>query len=265
MDTTPPVEVTSADLADRTQSPFQANKDVYPGISRDLTMDILSAYFYSLNENPNDGTDSDFPIKEEFVEPLFDLGDTVRVRGGPLDSWADRYEELEGYYSKQVFEIVGMWLKKASSPWGDGRFQSHDGDDNDEGDNDATPDGRHLQTRANPANFVDLYDATQHLLNDDSDVDSQAFDPLANDCWIYQLQLVYPTSSTTFPIPNVMLWNEENLVFDTDTMDGCFEDASGESDSDQDEAHAPECEAEDSSDTEAQDTPPGSDTTDLQD
>jgi hypothetical protein len=53
-----------------------------------------------------------------------------------------------------------------------------------------------------------------------------------NDCWIYKLEPVEPQS---FPVADVMLWKEENLMLEAEAMD---DGDDGDDDDDDDDDHS---------------------------
>jgi hypothetical protein len=88
----------------------------------DLITGTLSFHFNSVwrshYEPKEDDYDSDIendcPLRYDRFEPAFCLGDIVRVQSDKKTAWAKYMPGLDGYYSKQVFKIIGRSLKAGS-------------------------------------------------------------------------------------------------------------------------------------------------------
>ena len=162
---------------------------------------VICGYFhcvwrdhYEPDEQQTLQIDEPFPAEDEDLEPLFAVGDVVRVSGSPLNAWATYNPDLEGHYSNDTFKVIGQWLRKGGIS------------------------GDALENGGEPeAKVVD--EAIQHLsMEENLDVESE----WEKDCWYYKLTPTHP--SIDFPMADVMLWKEDNLVFDAEANDSYSED-----------------------------------------
>ncbi|EXJ94972.1 hypothetical protein A1O1_00090 [Capronia coronata CBS 617.96] len=213
-------------------------------ISRDDMIAALSIHFDLLwRDAYEDGDDDgfeDFPLDQEGFEPLFEIGDVVRVKArtgagagmaagvGDItravavtvnagqDSWAQYDPDLGGYYSTQKFQVVGRFLKMTSTENCEDGF---DADDDDLG------------------KVGDIHEALHHLSTDD-DVEEKEEEDNVNDnaqrsdsesefdqpdpgTWLYRLKPapLCPPRSGSLIMADLMIWKEGNLVLDAQAMD----------------------------------------------
>ncbi|KAK7892671.1 hypothetical protein LTR67_006907 [Exophiala xenobiotica] len=198
-------------------------------------MSTLSSYFdglWSLHHDPEeDDYDSDgddeknLPLIYEDFESAFDLGDIVRVQSDTTNAWAEYMPGLDGYYSKQAFKIIGKSLKTGS--WWFNKLATHE------------TEARAFYVRDKEGTFVQVDGVDSHTLSllctsepepepeDESETETAERKSWENDCWMYKLEPVEPQS---FPVADVMLWKEENLMLDAEAMDDGDDDDDDHSD-----------------------------------
>ncbi|KAK5270961.1 hypothetical protein LTR96_004239 [Exophiala xenobiotica] len=213
-------------------NPGYCSHDDHPGVPYELIISTLSSYFDSLwasNHEPKED-DYDMPLIYEDFESAFDLGDIVRIQSDTTNAWAEYIPGLDGYYSKQAFKIIGKSLK--TGPWWFNKLDPHE-----------------TETRAfyfhdDEGTFVQVDGVDSHILSllrssepepepeDESETERKSWE---NDCWMYKLEQVEPQS---FPVADVMLWKEENLMLDAEAMGDGDDGDDGDDDDDDDDDHS---------------------------
>ncbi|KAK5443362.1 hypothetical protein LTS15_010707 [Exophiala xenobiotica] len=212
--------------------PSGLSHEDYPGVPYELIISTLSSHFDSLWESQHEpkedeydsDAENDMPLRYEGFESAFDLGDIVRVESHAANTWTEYMPGLDGYYSKQTFEIVGKWFK-AGSWWNEELGQretktraQYIGDD----------EPTFLETNAMHSNALSLVCTNESDSEDESDTAKK--NPWESDCWMYKLEPIEPLQG--FPVADVMLWKEENLMLDAEAMDDDSDDSDDDDHSD---------------------------------
>ena len=201
--------------------------DVYPGVSLGETMCALKDYFNGLWEpvhetraagEDEDDNFEDYPLKCEDFEPLFEIGEVVHIRSASASDWTEFHPAFDGHCSKQTFKIEGRWLKT-----------SHPGRFGDDGVNFANSpfdsEGNFIILTDNAGSdmvpwdnhTMDLSEAIKRFSMEDNNSKTQRTSTVEEHCWYYKLVAIDET--LTLPVANVMLWREDNLVWDAEAMD----------------------------------------------
>ncbi|KAK5206623.1 hypothetical protein LTR99_005403 [Exophiala xenobiotica] len=233
--TTPSAPTTLSDV--QAPKPSHRSHEDHPGVPNDLITDTLSSHFNfvwrSHYEPKEDDYDSDaennMPLKYDGFESAFDIGDFVRVHSDTPSAWAESMPGLDGYYSKQAFKITAKRLK--AGPWWWANLGRHE------------TETRELYFGDNEETFMEANKMDSHTLSllyanepeskseDESETETGEEDSWENDYWVYRLEPVDPLQG--FPVADVMLWKEENLVLDTDAKD-VYDDEDDNDDNDDD-------------------------------
>ncbi|EXJ89058.1 hypothetical protein A1O3_02122 [Capronia epimyces CBS 606.96] len=170
--------------------------------------DMWKDYYKYLAEEDDDNKEVheavDLPLEKTEFEPLFAVGDIVRVQAAPGEPWAQYEEALEGYYSTQKFEIMGAYLMGSGGEVDDNWYR-----------NAAMTEGG-IQNINSGSMQGGIRDFNDHA----TEAAFAAFLGSGAGYWLYRLKptgLDGPTPQ--FPMADIMVWKEEHLLFDAEAMD----------------------------------------------
>nr|KAK5448769.1 hypothetical protein LTR18_001857 [Exophiala xenobiotica] len=174
--------------------PGYCSHDDHPGVPYELIISTLSSYFDSLWASNHEPKEDDYdmPLIYEDFESAFDLGD-ISLKTGP---W---------------------WFNKLDPHETETRaFYFHDDE------------GTFVQVDGVDSHILSLLRSSEPELEpeDESETERKSWE---NDCWMYKLEQVEPQS---FPVADVMLWKEENLMLDAEAMDDGDDGNDGDDDDD---------------------------------
>ncbi|KAJ9608063.1 hypothetical protein H2200_007051 [Cladophialophora chaetospira] len=201
------------------RDPDPQHPGVYPGISRDHTMVVLSEHFNTPWTTEAQQEVDELDSQEDYSDPAFEIGDVL------VHSLGD-----EAWLSKETFEIVGMKLEEDLVLDGTDPDvevgMGHDDEDKMVQDDDETKVEEEAidistRTRKTPSTTEAI------AMRDDRSVTDDEMRGLSETkpTWIYQLKPNKPASDLF--MADIMFFKEDSLVFDAEARDVEDEGATG--------------------------------------